>query len=133
MQKLRQRNPEYPFLHHHLAELYAQRGKCEEALSEADHGQGFDEACAYALCGRPEHAVSLLREAEREVARGRLDPNYPAWMNAVLRRRNEALRWVNRALDEHSVQIVLIKVMLEFDNIRPDLRFGEALRRAGAE
>jgi TolB-like protein/DNA-binding winged helix-turn-helix (wHTH) protein/Flp pilus assembly protein TadD len=131
MQTLQQRNPEYPFLHHHLAELYTEGGKCTEALSEAELGQGFDEAFAYARCGKPDRALRLLREAEGEVARGRLDPVYPAWMNAVLGRRDEAFRWLDRAIDEHSVQIVFIKVMPEVDNIRSDPRFAEVLRHAG--
>ena len=133
MQGLQQRNPDYPFLHHHLAVLYAQQGNCAEALSAGEHGRGFDEAYAYAVCGEPKRAQTLLRKAEREVARGKLDPIYPAWMNAVLGRRDEAFRWLDRAIDEHSVQVVFIKVMPELDNIRSDKRFADALRRAGVE
>ena len=133
MKELQHRNPEYPFLHHHLAVLYAQQGNCTEALSEANHGQGFDEAYAYALCGKPERVLNLLREAKLEVARGKLDPIYLAWMNAVVGRGNEAFRWLDRALNEHSVQVVFIKVMPEVDQIRSDPRFGDVLRRAGVE
>lgn len=131
MQNLRGRNPEHPFLHHHLAELHAQAGNCAQALAEADQEQGFDQAFAYAKCGQPDRALKLLHEAEREVARGKLDPIYPAWMNAVVRRRDDAFRWLNRSIDQHSVQIVFIKVMPELDDIRSDPRFAEVLRRAG--
>ena len=131
MQELQRRNPDYPFAHHHLAGLYAGQGKCAEALAEAVKSRGFDEAFAYAVCGKSESALELLRQAEHEVARGKLDLIYPAWMNAALGRRDEAFRWLNRAMDERSVGIVFIRVMPELDNIRSDPRFAAALHRAG--
>ena len=133
MKELQRRNPEYPFLHHHLAVLYAQQGKCAEAIAEAEQERGFDQASVYALCGKSDRALQLLRQAEQEVARGKLDPIYPAWMNAVLGRREEAFRWLDRAITERSTQVVFIRVMPELGNLRSDPRFATALHRIGAE
>jgi TolB-like protein/DNA-binding winged helix-turn-helix (wHTH) protein/Tfp pilus assembly protein PilF len=132
MQELQRRYPDYPFAHHHLAGLYAGEGKCAEAIAEADHDQSLDEAFTYATCGQSERALKLVHEAETEVARGQLDPIYPAWMYASLGRRDEAIRWLNRAIDKRSIQTVFIKVMPELDSIRSDPRFAAALDRVGA-
>jgi tetratricopeptide (TPR) repeat protein len=132
MQELQRRYPDYPFVHHHLAGLYAGQGKCAEALAEADRGRGFDEAFTYATCGQRERALKLAHEAENEVTRGQLDPIYPAWMYAILGRRDEAIRWLNRAIDKRSTQTVFIRVMPELDSIRSDPRFAAALARVGA-
>jgi TolB-like protein/DNA-binding winged helix-turn-helix (wHTH) protein/Tfp pilus assembly protein PilF len=131
MQDLQRRHPDYPFAHHHLAALYAGQGNCPAALVEADHERGFDEAFVYAVCGQSERALKLVREAENEVARKKLDPIYPAWMYATLGRPDEAFEWLNRAIEQRSPQVVFIRVMPELDNIRPDPRFAAALRRVG--
>ena len=132
MQELQRRYPNYPFAHHHLAALYTGQGKCAEAIAEADHEHGFDGAFTYATCGQPERALKLAHEAENEVARGQLDPIYPAWKYASLGRRDEAILWLNRAIDKRSTQMVFIRVMPELDSIRSDPRFAAALVRVGA-
>ena len=132
MQELQRRRPDYPFVHHHLAALYAGQGNCSAALAEAEHESGFDEAFVYGVCGQSARALRLVHEAENEVARGKLDPIYPAWMHSTLGQRDEAFRWLNRAIDERSPQVVFIRVMPELDNIRSDPRFETALRRVGA-
>lgn len=131
MQELQRRYPDYPFAHHHLAALYAGEGKCAEAVAEAKYDPGFDEAFVYAVCGLPDRGFELLREAEREAARGKLDLIYPAWMNAVLGRRDEAFRCLTRAIDGRSIMVVFIRVAPELDGIRSDPRFASALSRAG--
>jgi TolB-like protein/DNA-binding winged helix-turn-helix (wHTH) protein/Tfp pilus assembly protein PilF len=133
MHGLQQRHPDYPFAHHHLAGLYAGQGKCAEAVAEADQDPGFDEAFVYAVCGRLDRAFKLVHEAEKEVARGKLDPIYLAWMYAVLGRHDEAFHWLDRAIGARSPQVVFIRVMPELDNIRSDPRFAVALRRVGAD
>ena len=70
--------------------LSAGQGKCAEAIAEADHEQAFDEAFAYATCGQSERTLKLVYEAEKEMAGGKLDPIYAAWMYASLGRRDEA-------------------------------------------
>lgn len=98
MLELQRRHPDYPFAHHHLAALYAGQGNCSAALAEAEHESGFDTAFVYAVCGRSDHAFKLVHEAEKEVARGKLDPIYPAWMYAALGRYDEAFHWLDRAI-----------------------------------
>jgi TolB-like protein/DNA-binding winged helix-turn-helix (wHTH) protein/Flp pilus assembly protein TadD len=132
MQELQRRRPDYPFVHHHLAELYAGQGNCSAALAEAEHESGFDEVFVYAVCGRSDRALKLVHDAENEVARGKLDPMYPAWMYSTLGQRDEAFRWLDRAIEERSPQVVFIRVMPELDNIRSDPRFEKVLQHVGA-
>jgi hypothetical protein len=51
---------------------------------------------------------------------------YLAWMCSTLGQRDEAFRWLDRAIEERSPQVVSIRVMLELDNIRSDPRFETA-------
>jgi TolB-like protein/DNA-binding winged helix-turn-helix (wHTH) protein len=132
MQDLQRRHPDYPFAHHHLAMLFAGEGNCPAALAEAGEESGFDMTYVDAVCGRTDRAWKLVHEAENEVARGKLDPIYPAWMYAVMGQRDEAFRWLDRAIEERSPQVVFIRVMPELDNLRSDPRFSAALRHAGA-
>lgn len=132
MQELQRRHPDYPFAHHHLAVLYAGLGKCASAIAEAEQEQGFDEVFVYATCGQSERALKLVHEAENEVARGKLDPIYPAWMYSSLGHRDEAFRWLDRAIEARSPQVVFIRVMPELDNLRSDPRFETVLQRVGA-
>lgn len=133
MQELQRRHPDYPFAHHHLASLYAGQGNCSAALAEAEHEPDFDVAFVYAVCGRSDRALKLVHEARSEVARGKLDPIYLAWMYAALNRPDDAFLWLDRAIGQRSPQVVFIRVMPELDNIRSDPRFGAALRRVGAD
>lgn len=132
MQTLRQRDPNYPFLHHHLASLYSGQGNCAAAVAEAEYDRGFDMALVYGMCGKRERTLQMLGDAEREVAAGKLDPMYPALMYAVLGEREQAFRWLDYAIRQHSTQAVFVRAAPELDNIRADPRFAAVLRRVGA-
>lgn len=133
MQEVQRRHPDYPYVHHHLASLYAGQGNCSAALPEARRQTGFDEAFVFAICGQADRAWKLVHEAEKGVARGRVDPMYPAWMYASLGRGDEAFRWLDHAIEQRSPQVVMIRVMPELDRIRSDPRFKAALQRVGLE
>jgi hypothetical protein len=47
----------------------------------------------------------------------KIDPIYLAWMCSTLGQRDEAFRWLDRAIEERSPQVVFIRVILELDNI----------------
>jgi hypothetical protein len=47
----------------------------------------------------------------------KIDPIYLAWMYSTLGQRGEAFRWLDRAIEERSPQVVFIRVILELDNI----------------
>lgn len=133
MRQLQQRNADYLFVHHHLAQLYAQQGNCTAALVETEQDSGIDAAFVFAQCGRRDKAQSILADAEREVANGKLDAIYPALISAPLGDRDAAFRWLDRAIDTRSALVVLIKVTPELDSLRSDPRFAIALRRCGAD
>lgn len=131
MEQLRRRDSEYPELHHHMGWLYAEIGKCPEALAETKGHESLDSAYVFAVCGKKQMALDLLRKAELGVSQGNVDPIYPAWINAVLGRHDEAFRWLNVSIDTRSTQVVFIKVMPELDSLRSDPRFAAVLHRAG--
>ena len=61
------------------------------------------------------------------------DPNSAirAWSHAEAGNPDEAFRWLTRALDERSGQVVFLGVQPAWDSLRADPRFPSVLRRSG--
>lgn len=89
----------------------------------------FALAYAYAIAGREVEAQKLKRELE-ELSRQRyVMPYWLATIHAGLDERDEALRCLEHAQRERSPWVLFLKVQPWFDNLRPDPRFQELLRR----
>jgi hypothetical protein len=55
-----------------------------------------------------------------------------AMVYGALGRKDEAFAWLDKALREHDgIQLLAIKVNLDFDPLRSDPRFADVLRRRG--
>jgi len=60
--------------------------------------------------------ASYSIRAAKAVVGKKIDPIYLAWMYSTWGQRDEAFRWLDRAIEERSPQVVFIRVMLELDN-----------------
>ncbi len=71
------------------------------------------------LLSRPQTGcgASYSIRAAKAVVGKKIDPIYLAWMYSTLGQRDEAFRWLDRAIEECSPQVVFIRVILELDNI----------------
>jgi tetratricopeptide (TPR) repeat protein len=58
-----------------------------------------------------------------------VDAYHLAWMNSVLGRKDEALRWLERAFKERSAEMYAVKVDPTLDALRGDPRFEALLKR----
>lgn len=83
--------------------------------------------CVYALAGQRAEALRRIEELKRmENQAGSVAAIY-----AVLGERDQALAYLEQALENHEWWISTLKVHPFFDNLRDDPRFADLMRRAG--
>jgi tetratricopeptide (TPR) repeat protein len=137
-QELLKVNPGYP-VNRVLSMVYWQKGLFEEALAEYRktlvrwNDTGLLEALenGYADAG-PHGAMRAV--AEEMVARstvGYVDPFKLATAYAQAGEVNRAFEWLDRAVDQGSLELVYINVRPEFDPLRGDPRYGSLMHRLG--
>ena len=84
---------------------------------------------AYAMAGYRDDALKTLQRL-RELSKQRYVSAYPvAHLYAALRERDEAFRWLEAAYLERAALLLMLKTDPGFDDLRPDPRFQDLLRR----
>jgi len=81
----------------------------------------------YARAGHSEDARKILKQLETSTAY--VSPYVVGGICAALGEKDEALRWLDIAYQEHTAWMVVLKVDPRFDNLRSDPRFQDLLRR----
>jgi tetratricopeptide (TPR) repeat protein len=126
--------------HHRLAEVYERTGKFDEALAEFQKAypeyqtelpQMATVARVYALSGNQSEARRILARIARAPKGERdmvLKPSM-ALIHAGLGEREQAFAWLEKALAEKDVELILLNSNPLFDSLRPDPRFQTILRR----
>lgn len=122
-----------------LAGACLENGRYEDAIVEyqkviALHGRNVYPLArlgyAYALSGRPGEAEKILNELKKQ---GR--PGYPSFASAqicaALGRKEEALKWLQKAYEERSPEMFALDRESAFASLHSDSRFEELLRRIG--
>jgi hypothetical protein len=115
----------------------------QEAIAETREGyllQGNDGAAgifadAKDAAGYQEAKDVIARstlEGLNELARDEyVSPIEFARFHAQLNEKDEAFRWLEKAFQERSTQIVFLKVVKDWDNLRSDPRFADLVKRIG--
>jgi eukaryotic-like serine/threonine-protein kinase len=86
---------------------------------------------AYAASGRKQEALQLLNELREQAKHRHVSPFGFAIIYAGLNNQDECFQWLERAYEERSPWLTLIKVEPMLDAIRPDPRYADLLRRMG--
>jgi hypothetical protein len=89
----------------------------------------FALAYAYAIVGRKLEAQKIRAQLEELSTQRYVMPYWIATIHAALDEKDEALRWLECAYRERSAWIVFLKVQPWLDNLVPDPRFQNLLRR----
>jgi serine/threonine-protein kinase len=120
-----------------LEEVYAHMGKFKEAVAEREK--------ALSLSGGPELAASIEEDFTKSGYKGVLQ----SWLDGLtelskhsyvssysiaesymrMDQKQKAFEWLEKAYEEHDSGLVSLAVEPMFENIRPDPRFKEILRR----
>ena len=130
-------DPNYNYLEPTLARIYREQGKLEDALAlylkaqQGTHEPNAGLAIAYARLGRITEAQRMLQQLIDKANRGYVAGEQIACVFVALDNHDEAFRWLNRAVDEHSGNI--IAVHRELRPLYSDSRFPLLLRRMGID
>jgi len=139
-----QMEPKYPLAHSTLGSAYLQRKLYREALAELKLAQELrpesDESeshlgYAYATVGNTPAAEKKLAGLLAKSSSGKaVSDNLPlliARLELSLGRTDEAMQWLNRAYEQRSFGLFLLKVDPTFDPLRADPRFAAFLKKIG--
>jgi TolB-like protein/class 3 adenylate cyclase len=134
-------SPDEAPVHGFLAVTFAHLNRRAEALAEINRrlalmpeGKEFafdyNLIDVYATLGMKKEARTVLEHWLNEIALGRyVDAYIVAESYGVLGEKELTLRWLEKAYENRSPQIVFIKIDWALDGIRSDARFRELVRR----
>jgi serine/threonine protein kinase/TolB-like protein/Tfp pilus assembly protein PilF len=137
LQKMLQQEPAAPFLYNELARVYAQMGMFSEALAASQRativmGQDPETLCSlgivYALAGKRREAVWVAGTLQNLSQQRYVQAYLVASIYGALDQRDETFKWLAKANQQHSAQLLRIKVDPNFDKIRSDRRYLELIQ-----
>jgi TolB-like protein/Tfp pilus assembly protein PilF len=135
-------DPDNPIAHYYLGRTYVQKGMYEEAITEYQKtasllGNSIEVLAylghAYALSGRKGAARKLLAELGRLSSRDYVAYFYKALVYLALDEKEQAFEWLEKAYQEHDLNLGLLAIEPSLDSIRDDPRFLSLLKRTGLQ
>jgi serine/threonine protein kinase/tetratricopeptide (TPR) repeat protein len=133
------RDPNFARAHLVLGEIYLERGKYDLATSSFQNSKQLagdpltDMAIghAYGVAGRSEEAKKIAAELEAKVMKKEVSAFLPAVVYAGLNEKDKSFYWLERAYQERSNWLTLLKVGRRMKNLHGDPRFDDLLKRIG--
>jgi TolB-like protein/DNA-binding winged helix-turn-helix (wHTH) protein/Flp pilus assembly protein TadD len=140
LRKTIEMDPRFVMAHHRLAEVYERMGRFEEAAAEFQKAYPGHRAelprmatvgHVYALSGKRSEARRILALIAQSFRAGGspASKSQVALIHAGLGERDQAFAWLEQALAEKDVELILLKSNPRFDGLRSDARFQDLLRR----
>ena len=133
-------NPHFPLAHLWLGRAYQELQKYEEAVAEFRRTEAvlrewpvLKAAIGHVqgAAGWKHAALETLDELKRLSCERYVTPYGIALVHAGLGEMDQALLWLQRALDDRAHWLVWLKLDPRFDGLRSDRVFGDVLRRVG--
>jgi len=131
-------DPNYAYGHYTLARMYMEKSMFSEAVQESQKALSLSAgdppyvrrvAQTFAAAGRKAEALKLLGDLE-ELSKGKyVRASDFAMICGSLGRTDQAFQWLDKAYQEHEIQLVSLKTAQDFDPLRSDPRFQALLRR----
>lgn len=131
-------DPNFGSAHLWLAQVYEQKGLYEEAISSFKTGMHLlsDSTYAlaklghgYAIAGRCDEARAVINQLNALSNKRYVSPYDIALVYLGLQENDEALTWLQRALEQRSLWMGYLSVEPQLDPLRSDERFQELRRR----
>jgi TolB-like protein/predicted Ser/Thr protein kinase len=124
--------------HAYLGQIYLTKGVYKNALAEfrilqtlpgGDPSDSASLAAAHAAAGNRDEALRILGRLKQQSKREYISPYSIALVYVGLGDNNEALAWLQKALDDHDGLMDVLKVEPGLDPLRSEPRFQALLRR----
>jgi TolB-like protein/tetratricopeptide (TPR) repeat protein len=123
-----------------LGWCYVYEGMYDQGIEEIQKSlKGYGEtpntsdelAYIYAVRGQKSKARQILARLQNLAKRAPVGPDHFVLIYAGLGKNDEALSWLEKAYQRHSQMMWWLKVDPRFDDLRPNPRFQELMRRVG--
>src|ERR1700733_13936676 len=133
-------DPNFAAAHLVLGEDYAQAGLASEAVDELKRAANLSGgsplytaqvAVALATAGRNREAFRIAHKLETAARKRYVSPYGLAQIYAALNRKDETLKWLQAAYDDHAVWMGYLGLDPIFDRYRSDEHFKDIVRRVG--
>jgi DNA-binding winged helix-turn-helix (wHTH) protein/TolB-like protein/tetratricopeptide (TPR) repeat protein len=132
-------HPKLEIAHRHLGSVLTDMGMHEEGIAELQRAVDLHRmdanlsqlGYAYALLGRRDEAMALVKEIEGLAKRRYVSPVRIARIYVGLGERGLAFKWLQKGYEDRSDHLLSLGVDPTFDAVRSDPRFVELLRRVG--
>jgi eukaryotic-like serine/threonine-protein kinase len=137
-------DPNAMWLHAMLAWAYARKGEYPQAIAEYEklgpEGLVVSEenqllatglGWVYAIAGRREDALRVIKDFKSLSARTYVDPSWIAAIYSGLQDKNRAFELLEKSYRDHSANLAFLKPDPFWDNLRSDPRYADLLRRMG--
>ena len=128
-------DPNFAIAHYELGQAFVQKQSYNEAIAEFQKAielSGGSTSCisnlayAYAVSNKRNEAVKILNDRK---ARSTRNASEIALIYVGLGEKDEAIKWLERAYEEHFNPSILVRPA--FDPVRSDPRFQHFVRRIG--
>ena len=134
-----QLDPNYVYFDPPLANAYSAKGDFNQAVAlyekaqAATHSPSVGLGITYAKMGRRDDARRILNQLIEKSRQQYVAADSIAAVYVALGEKDEALRWLDRAFEEHSGSFYSYMFRPEFRPLRSDPRFADLLRRTGID
>lgn len=138
-ERMLQIDPNYVYVNPALATAYREKGDFEKAVAlyekaqETTHFPSVGLAITYAKMGRRDDARRILDQLIQKSREQYFAADSIAAVYAALDQKDEAFRWMARAVEEHSAAAASLAFYPEFRGLRSDPRFTDLVRRLGID
>jgi len=132
-------DPEYWQIHYFLGQACLFRSKFDEAVISCERAVELSGeatiavsalACAYYLAGREDKGENLLVRLQEQSRLEYVQPHFFVDIHLARRDMDEALHWIEKAIEEHDPWLCFLTVYPEW-MIPPDPRFNALLKKTG--
>lgn len=123
-----------------IAWSYSEKAMYEEAVKASQKAVDIVEGSTlwlanlgmvFGLAGKKKNAEGVLEKLQRAANKGFVAPVQFAWIYIGLGEKEEALKWLERAYDEQTATLNVLKVAPEYDSLRDEPRFQKILKKMG--
>ncbi len=134
-----ERQPDFGYARAVLGLSYAENGRYAEAVTEAQSATRLDDSPlmlallvqVHALARKRSEAMKVLQDMEQLTKKRYVCSYEVATAYVLLREKDQAFRWLDKAVEERSDCMVALAVDPRLDSLRSDPRFQDLQRRVG--
>jgi TolB-like protein/DNA-binding winged helix-turn-helix (wHTH) protein/Tfp pilus assembly protein PilF len=134
-------DPSFPLGHYRLGQTYVLSGRYVEAVAALEKARALsgnprvtaELGLAHALAGNRGEALKLVGQLNEQSKQRYISPFNRAVIYGGLGDKRGAMEWLEKAYDERSVSLNLLKLSPAFISLRGDARFDAMVRGLGME